>query len=116
MRTRLCIVPLCHSSRMPASTSGMPVRPRCHAARSSALGWLHGNWSKAGRKFSVARFGQWNRMCQPNSRQPTSLRNFSEFAWRPTAACQTWNGLSSPNRRRGLSRLVAGTAGSSRRW
>ena len=28
MRTRLCIQPVCQSSRMPASTMGMPVRPR----------------------------------------------------------------------------------------
>ena len=33
MRTRLCIQPVCHNSRMPASTMGMPVRPCCQACK-----------------------------------------------------------------------------------
>ncbi len=36
MRTRLCIHPVSHSSRWPASTSGKPVRPRRHASSSAA--------------------------------------------------------------------------------
>ena len=33
MRTRLCIQPVAHNWRMPASTIGKPVRPRCQARK-----------------------------------------------------------------------------------
>ena len=36
MRTRLCIQPVCQSWRMPASTIGTPVWPRCQARRPAA--------------------------------------------------------------------------------
>jgi hypothetical protein len=35
MRARLCIHPVCHRARMPASTRGMPVRPCCQASRTA---------------------------------------------------------------------------------
>ena len=37
IRKRLCIHPVCHSSRIPASTMGYPVRPFCHVFRSLVL-------------------------------------------------------------------------------
>lgn len=44
IRTRLCIHPVCQSCRMPASTIGNPVRPRCQA-RSPTGSTRHGKFS-----------------------------------------------------------------------
>ena len=57
--TRLCIQPVRQSSRIPASTSGYPVRPRCQARRSSSGALGHGKESNAGLQFLLAISGKW---------------------------------------------------------
>jgi hypothetical protein len=49
MRLRLCLQPLAYSSRIAASMSGKPVRPRCRAAsrRSQRRGVAHGKSANA---------------------------------------------------------------------
>ena len=58
IRTRLCMRPVCQSWRMPASTSGTPVRPCCHA-RNPRGSSRHGSVSNFGLKFSLVLAGQW---------------------------------------------------------
>ena len=59
MRTRLCMYPVCHSSRMPASTIGMPVFPFCHAL-SAFASVRQGNLSNFSLKFLLGKVGKWN--------------------------------------------------------
>ena len=87
MRTRLCIVPVVHSSRMPASTSGTPVRPSSHARSAVGCRRGHGNASNSARQFRVARSGAWNSTCQANSRHPSSVQEaVGALAARPPLA------------------------------
>ena len=58
IRTRLCIQPSCQSWRMPASTSGTPVTPRCHAS-SPAGSVRQGIASNFGLKLACRLSGQW---------------------------------------------------------
>ena len=116
MRTRFCMVPVSHSSCIPASTSGIPVRPICHAASTSSSSGGHGKASNFGLMFSVAMSGWTYRLYQENSRHPTSVRNFPGFSARSSAVCHTVYGLISPQRRCGDSPDVAGLAGTSRSW
>ena len=73
MRTRLCIHPVCQSSRRPASTIGYPVSARSHALMKSGL-LPQGKPSNSDFQFSWPSVGKWNSKYCENSRQPISAR------------------------------------------
>jgi len=62
MRTRLCIQPSARSCRIPASTSGYPVRPAAQAATraASTAPDAHASSGTTGRIDVVADSGAWN--------------------------------------------------------
>lgn len=59
MHTRLRIRPVGQSSRVPASTSGMPVRPCCQRAGSASSAGAYGKLSKRGLKLASDVCGEW---------------------------------------------------------
>ncbi|KGD34887.1 deoxyribodipyrimidine photo-lyase domain protein [Burkholderia pseudomallei] len=96
------------------------MAPRRHAA-SAAGSSRHGMPSSVWRRLRRGRSGKWCNWVQPNSRQPSSLRNLSRSAWvaapcayASAAACQSCRADRLPKRTYGDSRLVDAMPGRSR--
>ncbi len=112
IRTRLCIQPICQSCRMPASTIGTPVRPRCQARKPAASSRQRSRRKSARcESCPIAGFCHSTlalNSCHSSSDRKTRSASPDPAAW---AACQTCAGDSSPQCRCGDSMEVRSSPG-----